>query len=196
MIMSCVKRVRERLGYHVGKTLIIQTLRGSAEARLLSLKLDGLSTYGLMKNVSAQSVRDYIDYLETAGYLRTDPEHSTLELTGRASAVLFHGETVEMPIRSDRAIRQPDRRRKRKSSPAVLPAEEGLLAKLKAVRTLLAQEDQVPAYIVFSNATLSDMAAKAPRTIPELLTVSGVGTVKAGRYGKAFLEAIAEYVGE
>lgn len=71
--------------------------------------------------------------------------------------------------------------------------ETALLKALKATRTRLAQAEGVPAYIVFSNAALADMAAKAPRTMDAFLEVSGVGQVKASRYGDAFLETIQRY---
>ena len=64
---------------------------------------------------------------------------------------------------------------------------------LKFVRYQIAQEEGVPLYIIFSNATLADMAEKRPHTMDEFLEVSGVGQAKASRYGKAFLEAIEEY---
>ena len=64
---------------------------------------------------------------------------------------------------------------------------------MKALRFRLAQEQGVPAYIVFSNATLLDMAAKRPGSMQELLDVSGVGRVKAERYGAAFLNEIRQY---
>ena len=72
-------------------------------------------------------------------------------------------------------------------------ADDPLLAALKAVRFRVAQEQHVPAYIVFSNATLLDMAAKRPGSMEELLEVSGVGHVKAERYGAAFLNEIKQY---
>ena len=65
---------------------------------------------------------------------------------------------------------------------------------LKAVRNRIAQRENVPGYIVFSNAALADMAARRPRTIDQFLEVSGVGQVKAARYGEAFLSAIAAYI--
>ena len=68
---------------------------------------------------------------------------------------------------------------------------DNLFAVLKAVRTQIAQQENVPAYIVFSNATLMDMAVKAPPTMAEFLDVSGVGETKAARYGEVFLKAIA-----
>ena len=190
MILSCVVRVRERLGYSVGKTLIVQVLRGSREQRVLDLKLDGLSTYGLMHRLSAARVRELMDFLELEGYLRVNPAHSTLEPTGRAGEALFHGEKVLMPMRADR-VPPPEEERAR---PAAGPVgQSGLLAVLRDVRARLAQKENVPAYIVFSNAALADMAAKAPRTLEEFLEVSGVGRVKAARYGGIFLKAIADY---
>jgi ATP-dependent DNA helicase RecQ len=190
MILSCVVRVKEKLGYYVGKTLIVQTLRASRDQRVLALGLDGLSTYGLMRTFSAGQVREIIDFLELEGYLYANPLHSTLEPTKAASAVLFHGQKLFMPVRED----QGTLRRRRKGAPVSAAEEtEDLFSALKAVRTQIAQEENVPAYIVFSNATLMDMADKAPDTIEELLEVSGVGEVKAARYGVRFLEAIAAY---
>ena len=69
-----------------------------------------------------------------------------------------------------------------------------LMGELKALRTRLAQAEGVPAYIIFSNATLADMAVKLPTTMEGLLEVSGVGSVKAARYGAAFLDVIREYL--
>ena len=82
----------------------------------------------------------------------------------------------------------------------VLPRTEAaepvgpLMGELKALRTRLAQAEGVPAYIIFSNATLADMAVKLPTTMEGLLEVSGVGSVKAARYGAAFLDVIREYL--
>ena len=81
MILSCVMRIRERLGYYVGKTLVIQVLRGSRDQRLLSLGLASLSTYGLMDKTSPSVIERYIEYLESAGYLEVDQRYSTLRPT-------------------------------------------------------------------------------------------------------------------
>ena len=69
------------------------------------------------------------------------------------------------------------------------------LEKLKTLRLKLAKEENVPAYIVFSNATLEDMAVKVPVTMEEFLNVSGVGKYKAERFGKEFLAAIRDFEG-
>ena len=74
--------------------------------------------------------------------------------------------------------------------------ENGLFAALRALRADLARRESVPAYVIFSNATLADMAEKAPRSFSELLEVSGIGERKASRYGEAFLKAIEDYMNE
>ena len=195
MLLSCILRIRQRMGYYVGKTLVIQTLQGSKNRRVLDMGLNELSTYGLLPKTSAREIRDEIEFLEQEGYLRTNPEHQTLEPSKSASAILFEGKKVSMPVRIDRIEEETgDGRKGPKKAAGALPEEaKGLYNVLKALRMKLAQEQDVPAYIVFSNATLTDMAVKAPRTMPEFLGVSGVGEVKAEKYGEAFLKAIALY---
>lgn len=191
MILSCIKRVRDRLGYYVGASLIIQVLRGSQDRRVRDLGLDQLSTYGLMREDSRERVRAWLDCLEAGGSVYTEPEHSTLRPGSRAGAVLFHGEKVFMLSRIERRA-EPLPERKKAPVPAV-PPDESLISALKAERTRLARQEGVPPYIIFSNAVLADMAARAPRTEEEFLEVSGVGQIKARRYGAAFLAVIADY---
>ena len=194
MILSCAQRIRHKLGYYVGRSTLVQVLRGSRQQRILAGGLDQLSTYGLLRRLSAERVYTLIDYLESAGYLMTDPQHFTLRPTQAASAVLFEGEPVWLTVRSDRAAEEALRGRRR--TPAAAPQEQDLFAALKATRFRLAQQENVPAYLIFSNATLTDMANRMPRNRFELLDVAGVGEVKAERYGEAFLETIADYLAE
>lgn len=190
MILSCVKRVRDHLGYSVGVTLIVQVLHGSREQRLLSLGLDRLSTYGLMREHTSAQIRTCIEELIAQGYLHIRPEHQTLESTPRAAAVLFHGEQVSLSQRYQIA---PQEIKQRPKSTAPDQVDAALLNALKALRSRLAQEAHIPAYLIFSNAALSDMAAKQPHTMEEFLEVSGVGEKKAAQYGTAFLAAIQAY---
>ena len=192
MILSCVKRARDKLGYSVGATLIIRALCGSAEKRVISLGLDKLTTYGLMKSINRTQIREYMEYLESAGYLLTDPVHGGIELTAKSRNVLFDGEQVHMSVKKT-PVAEKKRAGKADAAPAPAGGEAGLFEALRSLRYKLAQEEGVPAYIVFSNANLADMARRAPRTMAEFLNVSGVGEVKAARYGKAFLDAIADF---
>ena len=184
MILSCVRRISDALGYDLGAGLVIQVLRGSRSQRVRELGLDRLSTYGLMKDVPRERVQTILNFLESKGYLRTHPVHRSVRLTGQAREVLFDGVRVELPVR----LTAPAPR-KEKEKPAFRPAPEatGLFGALKALRTRLAQKERVPAYIIFTNATLEDMAAKCPRTLEEMGEVSGVGQKKLEKYGEVFL---------
>ena len=191
MLLSCVKRVRSRLGYGVGRTLIIQVLRGSREARVLELGLDKLSTYGLLRGSSAEGLYALVDRLEELGCLRTEPKHHVLELTPEAGDVLFRGAKVEMYLRRTAPRAKPARKKRAASS---LPAAGGdIYSALRALRMQIAAEEGVPPYVVFSNATLEDMAVRMPKDMDEFLRVSGVGERKAKKYGERFLAAIAKY---
>ncbi|MBS6367476.1 MAG: DNA helicase RecQ [Clostridiales bacterium] len=190
MVLSCVKRIRSTLGYSVGAATVVGILRGSKSKRILELGLNQLSTYGLMKQLSAQTVQAYVDCLLEQGYLRTHPVHGALELLPEASEVLFRGQPVEMPVK----VAPVAARVEKQKAARQLPQErDACLQRLKAVRMQIAQQEQVPAYVVFSNATLTDMAEKRPHSLAEFLEVNGVGQVKAARYGAAFLDAIRKW---
>jgi ATP-dependent DNA helicase RecQ len=189
MILSCVQRVRKHLGYTVGAALIGQVLGGSKNQRVTELNLNTLPTYGVMKGTTQGEIRHLIEVLEADGYLRTNI-HGGLDALAPAAQVLFHGQAVTMAVRKDAVAEAAPARRR---PAAAAPVDAGLLAALKAERLRLAQEERVPAYIVFSNATLADMAVRHPRTMAEFLEVSGVGQTKASRYGEAFLAVLNTY---
>lgn len=189
-ILSAVARVEKRYSSGLGLTLIVRMLHGSKEKRVIQLGLDKLSTYGIMHDTDRTQIRDYIDFLISAGYLSLiGDEYPVLRMTEHAKQVLFHQKKVLYTWRKQsRVERISSSRKESKAMPT--QANESLLANLKALRTKLAQEENVPAYIIFSNATLADMTAKQPQNMTEFLQVSGVGEVKAARYGRAFLEEI------
>lgn len=193
MVLSCVYRVYEKLGYFVGKTLVLRTLRGSRDKRVLELGLDTLSTYNLMPT-KRQELNALCDFLELEGYLRVNPEHQTLEPGEKARDVLFRGKQVLMPVREpENAEEAAPKKNAKKKTAAQAPAADDLFSCLRQTRMQIAQRENVPAYIVCSNSTLTDMAEKAPETLDALLEVSGIGEVKACRYGEDFLKAIRDY---
>jgi ATP-dependent DNA helicase RecQ len=197
MILSCILRVKKHLGYYVGITLIVHTLYGSQGQREKELRLDKLSTYGLMHDKKRTGIRTYIDLLIRADYLWVNPAHQTLEPTEKARAVLYGGEKVLVTVPAEEEKKQKAPKPKKSSAAHPMEVEmenEALLSALRKERTRLAQLENVPAYIVFSNATLADMANKCPTTLDELMDVSGVGNVKAEKYGKQFLRVIKSYL--
>ena len=189
MILSCVKRIHDKLGYHVGIAVIARVLQGSKEKKLLQLGLDDLSTYGLMKTTGRTEIRAMADHLEGLGYLLTESEHQTVRLTPKASQVLYRGQPVQMLVQKEK---------EELVSPAAATKLSGdeadLYDLLRELRGKLAREANIPAYVVFSNATLQDMARKKPRTMMDFRQVSGVGELKASWYGKVFLERIRKYL--
>ena len=141
IVLSCIQRIHRKLGYHVGVSLLTKVLRGSRDRRVLSLGLDSLSTYGLLKGESADQIRQYLETLEGAGYLRTETEHSTLRFTERTGEVLFQGATVTMTHRKT----EPLPAKGKAPKPAKAPqADEALLDRLKKVRVRVAKEAGLP----------------------------------------------------
>jgi len=207
MILSCVVRMEDKLGYHMGAGVAAQVLRGSRNRRVLELGLSDLSVYGLMRERSARQVAEDIEALLDQGYLKKDPEHGGLSLGAEVGEVLFRGRKVERLVRADRkgdgAEKAPAKKRERTGAQRVQEAperisegaeEDGLFAILKALRFRLAQREKVPAFVVFSDASLADMVRKRPKSMAEFLNVSGVGEKKAEKYGPAFLIAITEFL--
>ena len=191
MILSCVRRMEGKLGYSVGAGLIVRTLRGSRDRRILELGLNELSTYGILKNRGRSDLHAMMDHLEAEGYLQSEQEHQTISLTAMASQVLYQGKTVQMKVE-----KEPEEILPAVSARKLSGEESDLFDVLKELRGRLAKEAAVPAYVIFSNATLTDMAKKKPKTMSEFKRVSGVGELKAAWYGTAFLKRIQRYLDE
>lgn len=114
-----------------------------------------------------------------------------LLLTPAAGDVLFRGKTVEMYVRREEP--KPVTKRRRSKDDAAAVAAPDLYSALRSLRTKIASEEGVPPYVVFSNATLEDMAVKKPRSRQEFLSVSGVGEKKADKYAERFLAVVAQF---
>ena len=198
-------RVEKKYPTGLGLTQIIAMLRGSKNQRVLQLGLDKLSTYGIMHGVDQKQLREYVEFLIDSGYLYlTQGEYPVLRATPQAREVLFHGETVEYSRRvpSVQEKKLPTSRRKKAAAESVeqvaldLQGQQeaaNLFEALRDLRNELSQKQNIPAYLIFTNASLTDMAARQPDTMEEFLQVSGVGEYKAKRYGKVFLDRIAAW---
>ena len=193
MVLSCIKRIQGKLGYYVGAAMVVNTLCGAKEKRLLGFGLDELSTYGLLKDRPRAAVRELVDALTDADCLRLNPAHNTLEPGPRANAVLFHAEPVTLlrrtaRVRDEKAAQKEPGRPRRAAG-----ADSPLMLALKQTRQQLAEKGNVPLYVIFSNASLADMADRRPHSEAEFLDISGVGAVKARKYGRVFLDTIAAF---
>ncbi|GHT78740.1 ATP-dependent DNA helicase RecQ [Actinomycetota bacterium] len=197
-IISCVYRLGQQ-GRSFGRSMIVDILRGSKSKRILQMGLDSLSTYSIMADAPAQRVYNVLDSLAQDGYLLIGGgEYPVVQLANNFRELL--GADAQYIIKLPKEIQRekkvaPAKKDRSSAVAAVLgsPAEFELFEALRALRFDLATQADLPAYIVFSDATLRDMVIRRPNTEAEFLEVSGVGAKKLETYGKAFLACIASY---
>lgn len=180
---------------NIGVTTLIHILRGSLRADIRREGYDRIKTFGVGADLSYNEWSDYISQMVQLGvfeiayddsnHLRVTPYGQRI-LRGQANITLSaYVEAREAPRRGSKAakaVREAD------------PVAE-LFEQLKAVRAEVARRDGVPPYIVFSDATLLDMAARKPADLDAMLAVNGVGEKKAVRYGRRFIAAIRKFTG-
>ncbi|WP_059370215.1 DNA helicase RecQ [Treponema endosymbiont of Eucomonympha sp.] len=192
-IVSCVYRAAER-GLSFGKAALADILRGSRNAKLLEARLDTLSTYGIMKDASAKRLRAVTDRLVERGYLLLDgAEYPVLKWSAKTREILDRERPLrlEMMLPREEAI-QGARETFHAEAGGEIDAE--LLSRLKKLRKRVAGDANVPAYIVFADATLKDMCRKLPQTKARFLEVPGVGKVKMEQYGDRFTAEIRDFL--
>ena len=160
-IMSCVARTGQRYG----KKVICDVLRGSKNERLISAGLSRQSTYGIMADCPEKRLRDIIDHLCESGYMTAQgDEYPILKLAPKSRGVLTGQETLRMMLEI------PQKKKAAAVKDALLPpADEKLLAALKDLRKSLAMRQSIPAYVVFTDATLIDMCRLKPKTQEEFM---------------------------
>lgn len=183
-IFSCIKRTGERYG----KKMICDILRGSKSQKLLRQGLESQTTYGLLSAYKDMEVKAILDFLEFEEYIVSiGSPYPVLALTEKARPILFEGERITMKkaVPKEKKVKKAGKGREKEVLSSTV--DRKLFAMLKALRRKIADEKNLPAYIVFSDATLLDMCQKHPTTMHEMLNVSGVGRVKLEMYGEAFL---------
>ncbi len=190
-ILSCIFRLSQR-NLSFGASFITSILKGSKSAKITSYRLESLSTYGIMSDCSNIKIRRICDFLEECGYIRRTGEYSVLGLTNKAKEILFDGQKLSMKMPKEKEKKAVDKF----SSSGIYSIDSALLGRLKELRTKLAKEAKMPAYIIFSDTALRDMCVKLPKTKSDLLNVSGIGKTKQERYGDVILQTISDYLKE
>jgi ATP-dependent DNA helicase RecQ len=191
--ISAVVRLRERFG--VG--YVVDFLRGSKSGKIRPEHKE-LKTYGVGADLSKDAWFRHIKDLVAAGYLRQVGEpYPVLALTSKSAAVLRGEEKVALvKVEDVREKKEEEGRFETKAQEHAVPYEKDLFEELKRVRLELARQENVPAYVIFSDATLLELAAYLPFSWEDLPCILGFGEAKAARYGNAFLEAVAKYCRE
>lgn len=176
MIFSCIKRMKERFGV----TIVAQVLKGSKNKRIQDLKLSQLSTYGLLSAKTEKEITELINFLIAENYLGlTDSKYPVVKLKNKAKYVLIGEKSVY---------------KKAKYESTVFKEDDELFQKLRALRKRISEHEQIPPYIVFSDATLKEMCARCPQDKRTMLLVQGVGETKFEKYGERFLKEIKSHV--
>jgi len=176
------------VGQRFGMGHVIDVLRGADTERIRRLGHDRLSTYGIGRDLSHDAWGSLLRQLIHLGYLRQDVgNYSVLQLTEAARPLLRGEMTLEL---ARPRVKAPAAGRKKARAEGPLQYDRALFEALRAVRKGLADAQGVPPFVVFSDATLVEMAALRPQTAEGLLQVSGVGQHKLNRYGEAFLQVL------
>ncbi len=184
-ILSCVYRVRERYGIK----MIIDVLRGSKNSRIYALELNKLPTFGV-SNLSENMLKSIISHLVLNDYIfTTNDEYPIVKLGSRANDILRNNATVHMKVAKATEIEI----RHAKELDAKKPIDRRLFDKLKELRLDIANEQKVPAFVVFADSTLTDLCIKKPSSDNELLQVSGIGQVKLEKFGGRILKTIKQF---
>jgi ATP-dependent DNA helicase RecQ len=184
-VLSCVYRTEQRFG--VGH--IIDVLLGRDNEKIRRFGHQQLSTYGIGEEYSVAQWRSIIRQLVVRGFLQVDMEaYNALRLTP-SSRSLLRAE-LQLHLRKDEAKARA--RGERTARPRIDPDDLPVWQSLRACRKRLAEEEGVPPYVIFNDATLHDMMRLRPRTTSEMLQVSGVGDNKLRKYGGAFIAALEE----
>lgn len=183
-----------RTDQQVGIMILTDILRGSMRAEIRQKGFDRIKTFGAGRDLQAREWNAYIGQMIQLGLFEIAyDEANHLKVTPYGMRAIRGEVKVELSTFSPYA--QPAKKvAKKAETPAKNPTEQ-LFEQLKAVRKSVAAKAQVPAYVVFSDATLLDMARRRPSTMDEFTEVSGVGERKAVRYGKRFIGAIRKFEG-
>lgn len=186
--MSCIYRTGQRFGMNH----IIDVLRGSKAARIVRLKHDKLSTHGIGREYDKNEWRQLGRQLLQEGLIDQDMKYGGLSLTDAATTVLTGEESFEGRIRESKQKPKRSRRSGRAASRSDTPVDydEELYEELRQLRKELADARDVPPYVVFSNRSLTEMAAQLPGDLAAFEQIHGVGKKKLAEYGETFIEAI------
>jgi len=183
-ILSCIIRLDQRFGG--GYTASV--LAGSREQRIIENNHDGLSTHGLLSDYSKRVVQDWIEQLVGQDCIEKVGDYNVLCVTAKGWRVIKGDETPRLlkPAETPAKV-------SRVAAESWEGVDRGLFEALRELRKAIATKKRVPAYVVFTDAALRDMARRRPGTLEEFLEVSGVGQKKCRQYGENVLAAIQSY---
>jgi ATP-dependent DNA helicase RecQ len=182
MIFSCIRRVKEK----VGLSFLTKILRGSKSKKITDFRYDRLSTYGLLKEQSEKRVMQICKSLVDEGYIRLEPlsegKFPVAKLDESAVGVLKGQEKIELHL-AEEPLPATD-----------IPFEDNpIFEELRQLRRKIAEEENVPPYVICNDATLREMTTFVPQDETAMLRIKGWGESRHQRFGEAFLEVLLQH---
>jgi len=197
-LLSCVLRIRQAAGFSVGMAHIAEVLVGAKTEKIIRWHHDQLSTYGIGRDIDRRQWQEIGRQLLRMGILQqqsTSSGFATIELSSEGMAILRDRRQIRLtkPITpSTEATRTPSRALDRGD----IVCDEHLFNALRTLRRTLADERNVPAYVIFSDVTLRLMAREQPSTLELMSSISGIGQKKLSEFGETFISAIRDHLAE
>ena len=191
-ILSCIIRTKQKFGV----SMITDILRGKETEKIMSAELNLLSTYGIMKDSKVNEIKAIIEKLEALGCVYSEGnEYPVIKVTEACKAVLSGDKRVTVrTIKKAEPAKSKGNVSKSRSGVTTYRFNPNLLDELKTLRASLARKRGLPAYVIFTDASIIDMCKLLPTTNEQFLRVSGVGEKKLQTYGEAFMDVIRKYV--
>ncbi|HEY4007991.1 MAG TPA: DNA helicase RecQ [Pseudonocardia sp.] len=190
-LLSTVARLKKERNQSFGAGQIIDILRGKHTPKVEQFNHESLSVFGVGAELADGEWRAVARQLITQGLLSVDTNHSTYQLTEASRAVMRGERQVMMRRDPERAAASRTRSRAPKAPSVEMPAEAApVFERLRAWRGATAKEQGVPAYVIFHDATLREIATRMPSSLDELAGISGIGENKLAKYGEDVLKTL------
>nr|WP_040827007.1 DNA helicase RecQ [Nocardia jiangxiensis] len=192
-VLSAVLRLKRERGQSFGAGHIVDILVGKSNPKVLQHKHTELKVFGVGAELRDVEWRGVVRQMLAQGLLAVQGDYGVLVLTEASEEVLFKGRQVALRREPERAkaAKAPRAKASRLAAADLAPADAGLFERLRAWRAATAKEQGVPAYVVFHDATLREIAARRPASLAQLGEISGIGENKLTKYGDGVLETVA-----
>lgn len=191
-VINCIAEMKGRYGQNI----VLGTLLGANRARLKEIGANRYQSYGVLAQRGEKDIRLLINQMLLDGYIiQTAGEYSVLKI-GDISALKNENARIVIRKFEEKEKALSSRSAKKRSTDTLTGAGFALFEMLRQLRLVIAKEEAMPPYIIFSDKTLIDMCAKTPRSRQEMLAVSGVAENKYRKYGERFMGVIAEFIAE
>jgi len=193
--LSCVYRIRQKSGFPFGLNHVVEVLMGADSEAIRKWGHHELSVYGIGRDGKRSEWQAYGRELIRLGLLDQQPgKFVTVDLASQGLDSLRSRRPITLtryvPTKAGKEPREPRRR----AAAGDIPCNEVLLDRLKKLRRTIADERNVPAYIIFSDVTLREIAARLPTTLEEFSSIPGVGVVKLADFGRTFIEEVSSHI--